>query len=449
MNKTTNNNRIIAALATPYGKSAVAAIRISGNGCIKAVERFLSRGLETGKLAYNVFAFGSFKENLMAACFKAPRSYTGEDTVELYPHGNPVICDEIIKILVEHGDMALAERGEFTKRAFLNGKLDLMQCEALADIIDAETEQQLSYGNDRYDGHFTELKRAEQTLKNALSTVEAVLHYSDELENEEKEENVSTEVYDAIDAVITRLKKEIDGYSGGRIINDGMRIALIGAPNVGKSTILNALTGVDRAIVTPIAGTTRDTVDGEYVYKGRKFIVTDTAGLNETSDIVEGLGVERAKKVALDADAVVFVAANDNTEFKDTVISDRAVRIYVINKRDDKKDCGEHYENAQDKNDRLEISAKNGINITALKQKLYDSYPKQYGEICNHRQYGCAVRCLEACIAARNEGKKAQGLEIVAAALYEAYSAMCELYGEGDADENVITAVFERFCVGK
>ena len=448
MNNSTFIKKTIVALATPYGKSAVAVIRISGDGCIHVVGRFLARELKVGKLAVNEFKFGDFKENLMAVCFKAPRSYTGEETVELYPHGNIIICDRIIKILVEHGGMKVAERGEFTRRAFLNGKLDLMQCEALADIIDSETEEQLSYGNKRYDGGFSALKHAAATLKKALSTVEAVLHYSDELENEEIDDRITADVYDAVDKVITELKGEIDGYASGRIINDGMRVALIGAPNVGKSTLLNALTGSDRAIVTPIAGTTRDTIDGEFVYKGRKFIVTDTAGLTKTDDIVEGMGVERAKKAALDADAVVFVTTEDDG-VAEACVSEKAIIIRVVNKCDGKKDCGEDYKKAIDSNGRLQISAKNSVNIVALKQKLYDSYPKSFGEICNHRQYSCAVRCLDACIAARDEGKKAQGLEIVAAALYDAYSAMCELYGEGDADESVIGAVFERFCVGK
>lgn len=449
MNNSTSENKIIAALSTPYGKSAVAVIRVSGNGCINTVQRFLSHALAVGKLSLNEFLFDDFKENLMAVCFKAPRSYTGEDTVELYPHGNPVICDRIIGILIENGGVRLAERGEFTRRAFLNGKLDLMQCEALADIIDAETEEQLNYGNKRYEGGFNELKSAASTLKNALATVEAVLHYSDELESEEIDEQITADVYDAIDKVITELKTEIDGYAGGRIINDGMRVALIGKPNVGKSTLLNALTGSDRAIVTPIAGTTRDTVDGEYIYKGRKFVVTDTAGLTETDDIVEELGVERAKKAALVSDAVVFVAAEGDETNVEIEIPNKAAHISVVNKCDGESDCGENIERSIDLRGRIRLSAKNGVNIKALKQKLYDCYPKSYGEICNHRQYDCAVRCLNACVAARDEGKKALGLEIVAAALYEAYSAMCELYGEGDADENVISAVFERFCVGK
>lgn len=441
MNKSTLDN-IIVALATPYGRSAIAAIRMSGGGSIELAQSFLSRPLKAECLKKNRFIAGSFAETLTAVCFKAPYSYTGEDTVELYPHGNMVVCNRIISELIGAGARA-AERGEFTKRAFLNGKLDLMQCEALADIIDAQTSEQLEYGNKRFDGGFKSLGEAEKLLKTALSSVEAVLHYSDELEAGEIEASIDGDVYAALDRVIAMLESELKGYDGGRVINDGFKVALIGAPNAGKSTLLNALTESDRAIVTPIAGTTRDTVDGEFAYNGRKFIVTDTAGLTETLDKVERLGVERAKKAAEHADAVVFFADGEIKPPKTT-----CPIITVQNKCDAQADVGTDYKAAEN-GGALMISAKCGINIKALKQKLYDASPKSCGGICNHRQYDCVSRCLEACKSAKKEGKKADGLEIVAAALYEAYSAICALYGEGDADERVLDAVFDRFCVGK
>lgn len=193
MNKSTDKD-IITALATPYGRSALAAIRISGDGCKKLVERFLSRPLKDGELRYNNFKTAKFGENLTAIGYKAPKSYTGEEMVELFTHGNMTVCDGIIEALVS-GGARIAERGEFTKRAFLNGKLDLMQCEALADIIEAQTAEQLEYGNKRYDGGFKRLKNAEIALNRALSTVEAVLHYSDELEENEIDERLLNDVY--------------------------------------------------------------------------------------------------------------------------------------------------------------------------------------------------------------------------------------------------------------
>lgn len=439
-----DNNKIIAALATPYGKSAVAIIRISGEGCISLTEKYLTRPLGIGELAVNTFIAEDFKENLMAVGFKAPRSYTGEDTVELYPHGNMTICDGIIKTLL-NGGARLAERGEFTERAFKNGKLDLTQCEALADIIDAQTTEQLVYGNKRYDGGFGELKKAEMLLKKALSTVEAVLHYSDELEQIEIDEGIKSDVYESIDDTIKLLEKEKHGFVGGKIINDGFKVALIGAPNVGKSTLLNALTDSDRAIVTSIAGTTRDTVDGSYIYNGRKFTVTDTAGITDTTtDVVEKIGIERALDVAENADAVVFVQTNER---KCEIKNRYAQVVRVHNKSDETADVGIDYVRAETAGI-MDISAKFGKNIIALKQKLYDLCPKDYGAICNHRQYECICRCLDSLYAAKNESKKAEGLEIVAALLYEAYSAIAELHGE-QADEQVISAVFDRFCVGK
>ena len=446
MNNNEQNN-IIAALATPYGKSAVAIIRISGRGSIELVNKFLKKPLKTGVSEYNTFVSGEFSEHLMAVGFKAPRSFTGEDSVELYPHGNMVVCECIISALLGSG-ARIADRGEFTKRAFLNGKLDLMQCEALADIIDAQTAEQIKYGNGRYDCKYKALYEVERGLNTVLGEVEAVLHYGDELEGEDVDEvNLLKNIETTVNNCIKSLEKEKIGFEGGKIVNDGFKVALIGKPNVGKSTVLNALTESDRAIVTPIAGTTRDTVDGEYVYNGRKFVITDTAGINDnTSDEVEKIGISRAYSAAEGADAVVFVVDKEGDERE--LLSVKPSRYAVVcNKKDEIADVGTDYARAE-KGGTMQISAKYGKNITALKQKLYDLCPKDYGSICNHRQYGCVLKCLDALYSAAGECKKPDGLEIVAAILYEAYSAILELYGE-KADEKIISTVFERFCVGK
>lgn len=436
-------NDIIAALATPYGRSALAAIRISGKGSAELVNRFLKKPLVTGRLEFNVFDAGEFKENLTAVSFKAPRSYTGEDSVELFPHGNPIICDGIIKALIG-GGARLAERGEFTERAFFNGKVDLTACEALADIIDAQTVEQLVYGNKRYDGEMDALNRTEIMLNKALSSAEAVIHYSDELEDGEVDNAVINDIYGSLDDIIKTLKNEKDKFGGGRIVNEGFKVALIGVPNAGKSTLLNALTESDRAIVTPIAGTTRDTLEGAYVYKNKKFVVTDTAGITETTDEVEKIGVSRALRAAEIADAVISVEVNGKKTKK---IPCERVTIEVENKCDDDKDVGADYEKAV-VNGKLRISAKNNVNITALKEKILSLCPKEVGQICNHRQYDCVCRALDACEQAKKESNKQFGLEIVTALLYEAYSAIEQLFGRS-ADERVLDSVFQRFCVGK
>ena len=447
MNTINKNSDIIIALATPYGRSAIAILRLSGRGCIELVQKRLTKPLNNSRLTVNEFVADGFTEKLMAICYRAPNSYTGQDVVELMPHGNMTVCDGIVKALLSDGARN-AERGEFTLRAFVNGKLNLMQCEALADIIDAQTTEQLVYGNKRYENGFKGLGVAQEMLKNALSTVEASLHYGDELEAGEESAAISIDVYSGIEKTLKILYDEKEKYAGGRIINDGFKIALIGAPNVGKSTLLNALVGSDRAIVTPIAGTTRDTIDGVYVYNGKKFVVTDTAGLNaETVDDVEKLGILRARAAAESADAVVIVTSDDCAACEKEYFGDDKPIIGVINKCDGISDVGTSFERAE-KDGNLQISAKNGKNVTALKEKILSLCPKDAGGICNHRQYSCLVRCIEALETAMAESGKAEGLEIVAAALYEGYSAIEELYGE-QADEKVISAVFERFCVGK
>lgn len=445
MNNMNKKNDIIAALSSPYGKSAVAVIRISGEGCKELAERHLSRELKNGELRYNTFKASGFTEHLMAVYFENPHSYTGEDTVELYPHGNTAICDGIIKTLTDDG-ARLAERGEFTKRAFLNGKLDLMKCEALADIIDAQTTEQLVYGNARFDGQFKSLETTEKQLNKALSTVEAILHYGDELEGEDIDSAIVDDVFSSIDVAAEKLEAEINAFDGGKIINDGFKIAVIGEPNVGKSTLLNALTDSDRAIVTDIAGTTRDIIDGEYVYNGRKFVIIDTAGIKDyTADEVEKIGIERAKTAAKTADAVLYVVTDDRSISRLPEIDGKSA--VIINKCDDINDAGTDFKTAESSG-MLKISAKFGKNVTALKQKLYEMCPKDHGALCNHRQFACAVKCLDSLKAAQSEREKSESLEIVAALLYDAYSAITALHGE-NADENVISSVFERFCVGK
>ncbi len=445
MNNMNKKNDIIAALSSPYGKSAVAVIRISGEGCKELAERHLSRELKNGELRYNTFKASGFTEHLMAVYFENPHSYTGEDTVELYPHGNTAICDGIIKTLTDDG-ARLAERGEFTKRAFLNGKLDLMKCEALADIIDAQTTEQLVYGNARFDGQFKSLETTEKQLNKALSTVEAILHYGDELEGEDIDSAIVDDVFSSIDVAAEKLEAEINAFDGGKIINDGFKIAVIGEPNVGKSTLLNALTDSDRAIVTDIAGTTRDIIDGEYVYNGRKFVIIDTAGIKDyTADEVEKIGIERAKTAAKTADAVLYVVTDDRSISRLPEIDGKSA--IIINKCDDINDAGTDFMTAES-DGMLKISAKFGKNVTALKQKLYEMCPKDHGALCNHRQFACAVKCLDSLKAAQAEREKSESLEIVAALLYDAYSAITALHGE-NADENVISSVFERFCVGK
>lgn len=439
MNSICSKNDMIAALATPYGRSALAVIRISGKGCIEKVSAFLTKPLKPEKLKLNTFVSGEFTENLTAVCYRAPHSYTGEDVVELITHGNPIVVDGVIKALTD-GGVRLAERGEFTERAFSAGKIDLTGCEALADIIDAETAEQLKYANARFNGEFTGLKKVESLLVTALGDIEAMLHYVDELEKTDIDGELPTEILAAIDSAIDILTQETESYNGGRILSSGLKVALVGAPNVGKSTLLNALIGADRAIVTDQAGTTRDTVEGAFIYKGRKFIVIDTAGLNDNAtDKVEMIGIERAKKAAESADVVIRVTAAD---------IDRQAEIAATFTVENKHDELTGDENAKSSGDLIKISAKNGVNLTAVKQKLYELCPKNVGEICNHRQYGSAVRCLDACRQARKEWEKPDGMEIVAAALYEACSAIAELYGE-QADEKVISSVFERFCVGK
>ena len=299
----------IAAIATPIGEGGIAVIRVSGRGAIaKVQERF--KGKDLNKAASHTIHFGRLVDEqdrlvdeVLVSLFHSPRSYTGEETVEISCHGGILVTQRVYETLLATGIRA-AEAGEFTQRAFLNGKLGLEQAEAVADLIHARSAKAVDAANQQLSGSLgAYVKEFRQQIIDATAMIELELDFIEEdVEFANKEQ-----LQQLLEDVKKAIHRLLESYEAGRLVKDGIKTVLVGRPNAGKSTLLNALVGTDRAIVTDIAGTTRDTVDVEWNHGGLLFRLIDTAGLRETEDRVEAEGVRRSQAAVKEADVIVYL----------------------------------------------------------------------------------------------------------------------------------------------
>ena len=298
----------IGAIATPIGEGGIAVIRISGKDAIEKVNTIFS-GKDLSMVQPYTVHFGKIinqedilVDEVLATVFKSPKSYTGEDTIEISCHGGVLVTQKVLETILSTGVRA-AEAGEFTQRAFLNGKMDLDQAEAVADIIHAKSAKAIDAAHQQLEGRLGEhIKQFRQEIIDATAMIELELDFIEEdVEFANKEELMKL----LID-LTSEIEQLLHTYETGRLVKDGVKTVLIGRPNA-KSTLLNTLVGIDRAIVTNIAGTTRDTIDVDWNYEGLLFKLIDTAGLRETKDIVEAEGVKRSQQAFENADLVVYL----------------------------------------------------------------------------------------------------------------------------------------------
>lgn len=421
--------KIIAAICTPMLKSALCLIRMSGEGCKELAESIVGE-LKPRQATYKVFDTGRIKDGVIVIYYKAPSSFTGEDSVEIICHGNPLIASDIMRCLTDKGARQ-AERGEFTKRAYINGKTDLTGAEGINDVIQADTFCQVNLAFEAAEGKlFKEIKRLQEILGDSIAKVETAIDYPEEGVEREILSGISGE----IQSVISMAEKLRDSYSTGRMIKEGVRVAIIGKPNTGKSSLFNRLTDSDEAIVTDIAGTTRDVVRGEYIYKDILFRVSDTAGLRSSDDVIEKIGMEKSVKEAENCDIVLSVSDGtaERTNFKNTV--------YVKNK------CDICYDDAAD----INVSAKDNLNIAELKEEIYKRCCLNTDEeftLTNFRQYQCVLECLENLYRAQKNEKEVT-IDCFCADLKEAYDSLGKITGL-IGSEQIIDSIFKNFCVGK
>ncbi|MBE6924543.1 MAG: tRNA uridine-5-carboxymethylaminomethyl(34) synthesis GTPase MnmE [Ruminococcaceae bacterium] len=450
---------VIAAVSTGNQVSAIGIIRLSGDGCIQVAEAVLTlynkkslsqmpdRQLCLGLLHDKQ---GRTIDQCMAVCSRAPHSYTGEDTVEFHCHGSPAVLAAGLEALYLAGARP-AQRGEFTKRAFLNGQLDLTQAEAVIDLIEADTADAAANAAGQVGGTLKRrLHPVYDDLTNLCSHFHAVLDYPDE-----DIEDFGLSAYeDILRTDAKTLHTLLNSYGQGRILRQGVAAAIVGKPNVGKSSLLNALAGYERAIVTDIPGTTRDTVEESVMLGATRLRLIDTAGIRQTSDTVEAIGVERSKKAIEDADLVLFVCdGSQPLSFDDEEIIDLCCdhqnAIALINK----SDLG----NRVSPSDLpfmtiIHICAKTGegldLLVDTVDQFFEGSAPCDGSILTNARQFDAVRRAHDSIQAALQGLKLGLTPDAVLIDVEAAMSAMGEVTG-ATVREDITARIFERFCVGK
>ncbi len=432
--------KTIIAIATPPAVGAIAIIRISGIDAFSAAKKVFPR-LDKEKprfMTYGKLTAGEINDDVTAVYYKAPHSYTGEDGVEIFCHGSYALANEIVTFMIDNCGVVLAERGEFTARAVANGKIDLTQAEGVLDIINSETQAEMRGAYSLVCGNLA--RRVESIQRMIIQTrvgVEAALDFPEEDIERITADSVKTELYS--------IKKEIDAflssYRDGRIIRDGVKVALVGKPNAGKSMLMNALLGYERAIVTDEKGTTRDTLTESYIYNGLRFLVTDTAGIREAESLPEKMGIERAVNAAKESDVIVIVTENPNDDEAIAEFENSDNVIICENKLDIKEKvlpCS------------VGISALKGDGIEELKKEIYafcSDVSLSSACINNERQFSL-VKGASAAIERAIENIRPEMLELTGADLDEAFTILGRITGISGSDA-LAEEIFSKFCVGK
>lgn len=458
-----SNNNTITAVSTPQGEGAIAVIRISGQESQpiikkifytdKKVSSFRNRRVYQGWITDN----GEKIDRVMITFFFSPHSYTGEDIAEISCHGSPFVTKRILDLIIKH-KARLAEPGEFTKRSFLNGKMDLSQAEAVADLIHAKTEASRRVALYQLEGNLSEkLADFSQQLVQACSFLELELDFAEE-DIHFTSLNDLQKMLKKIDA---ELKKFLDSYERGRLCREGVRMAIIGSPNVGKSSILNCLVEKERAIVTEIAGTTRDTIEDVLDIEGVLFTIIDTAGLREVQDPIEKEGVRRAERTLKEADIVLLVVDGNKTlSSEDKKIISRIQKqqkklLGVINKSDLKQQISaDELKKLLNTEEVLLISAlkKKGIDmlINNLKQTVISGDLPMEGELLltRERHKQAVFRTREHIYHALKAMNDKMSQEFIAFDLRQALDSLGEISGKKTTDD-ILDYIFSEFCIGK
>ena len=440
----------ICALSTAAGVGGVAVIRLSGKSVFSKCEKIFTpkgktpvRDFEPYKLYVGEIDCGSFKDFCMCVKFYAPKSYTGEDMVEFHTHGGVAIVNGVLNKLVDLGCKP-AGRGEFTKRAFLNGKLSLSSAEGLIDMINSESEGEVKAGYSLYTEKLkNKIEKEQADLEDVLTFIDAGIDYPDEVD----EPIFISEIKEKLTAIKDFLEETSATFFVGEKVKTGVSVAIVGKTNVGKSSLLNALINCDKAIVTDVAGTTRDVVYGEITIDGIKFNLYDTAGIRETVDKVESIGIEKSKKAVLSSDVVLLVYDGSEKEISEdkelsSLLKDKKV-ITVVNKSDAL---------ISDIKADIYVSAKTGDNLEKLKRLLYDtaigkSVDLFSDALIEKRHYDAVKRALIP-ITRAIENIENIPVEIVAQDVKETWDILGEITGK-TATEEIIDGIFSKFCVGK
>lgn len=451
-----NNENTIVAISTALGNGGISIIRISGSRAVefadkvfvckeKSVKDFTPRMLYLGTFNHN-----NIKDKCMCVYFKGPNSFTGEDIVEFQCHGGLTLTNAIYESLVTVG-CTPATKGEFSKRAFLNGKISLDEAEGIIDIINAESESELKVGYQLIKGELkNKITSIQDNLTELLAKIEVTLDYPEE----DLEEETSSEILKTLNINKSEINNLLTTASLGKTIKDGSKILIYGKSNAGKSSLLNSLLSYNRAIVTDIKGTTRDTLEEVFIYKGYKFILIDSAGIRNSDDIVENIGIQKSKDMVKEADIVLFVVDSSEKlsqeDFDIISTLDDKNTIVVFNKCDLKQEIEL---NKIPFSKTISISTKENINIDNLKELILKNTIGNVSNnnsivITNQRHLTSlknAIECLNSAIDGLNNFIQ---LDLISIDIKNAWLHLGDITGSSD-NEKIIDDIFSKFCVGK
>ncbi|MBU0475754.1 MAG: tRNA uridine-5-carboxymethylaminomethyl(34) synthesis GTPase MnmE [Bacteroidetes bacterium] len=448
------NNDIITALATPAGEGAISIIRVSGENSIEKVDSIFEGRIKLIEAKSHTLHYGNILTNnmeviddVLVSVFRNPNSYTGEDSIEISSHSSTIVVKKIIEALVEN-NVRLAEPGEFTRRAFLNGKMDLVQAEAVADIINSRTEASLRGARNQLDGILSKkIDSLRKELINSTSLIELELDFAEEDLEFVAKDKVAEEINDII--------KEIDillaTYSFGRVIRDGVNVAIVGRPNVGKSSLLNYILKESRAIVSEIPGTTRDVIREEVSIDGILFKLFDTAGIRLTEDSVEKEGVERSRVAVKNSDIIILIDELVNgipKELYNELIEliDKNRIITVLNK------CDLANKELNEADVKISVKEETGIEklLEMLKQKSLgsNSFTEKSAVINNVRHFDALSKAKKDLVEAIDSLINNISGEFISVNLRGAIDSLGEIIGKVTNDD-ILNNIFHKFCIGK
>ena len=448
----------IAAISSATGEAGIGIVRMTGEGCVDVLDSVFKRANESADLINRKMTYGHIVDDneivdeVLVCYMKAPHTYTREDVVEIYTHGGVVAVRKVLEVLLNNG-ARLAEAGEFTKRAFLNGRIDLSQAEAIIDMIKAKTDKAYSVSMKQLEGSVNRnIKQLRDKLLDMLSHVEYSINFTEDMQDELD----NTPVLNEGNEVLDKLKKLSESANRGRIIRDGINTTIIGKPNVGKSSLLNALLKENRAIVTDIPGTTRDVIEEYIDLDGISLKINDTAGIRDTEDIVEKIGVEKSVSFISDSDLIIAIF-DSSREFDDEdrkildLIRDKK-SIVLLNKID--LDGGFDVDENLEGIEVIHTSIKNNEGIEDLENKIIEMFNDGYIEANNdniitnirHRDIiNKAIKSLESSLHDMEAGVPIDCFEVD---LRNAWEILGEITGE-TVDDDVLNKIFSDFCIGK